>query len=207
MESGPTAAEAQLSAGEGDSDMLERPGEALCEECGSEQVGGIMGACKLTCSKVDAPHPTMRKYIAKSTLEDWQRWAYRRGSGDRVRTAPDMRGVMKGTQQALARANMQAFGCPVCEGLTDLRVARQAAKQQGRQRLLATDGCYGCGPNARPGKLAQVQKHKAQAVLSGAKILIVQPEWADKRQRCIMLSGQEAHQAVARTIAVLPAHL
>ena len=166
-----------------------------------------MGGCKLTCPMVDQPHPMMRKYVARSDLEDWQRWAYTRGSGDRVRTAPDMRGIAGLTQQALARANKQAFSCAVCAGLTDLRVACQAAKDQGRQRLLATDGCYRCGPSARPGKLAKVQRGKAQAVLRGAKLLIVPPEWADKRQRRVMLSRQEAHQAVARAIAILPAHL
>ena len=145
--------------------------------------------------------------MATSTLDDWQRWAYARGSGDRVRTAPDMRGIAGLTQKALARANMQAFSCPVCEGLTDLRAARQAARQQGRQRLLATDGCYRCGPGARPGKLAKVQRDKAKAVLDGRKMMIVQPEWADKRQKRIMLSRQGAHQAASRAIAVLPAHL
>ena len=91
-----------------------------------------MEACKLTCSRVDNPHPTMRKYVARSTLEDWQRWAYARGSGDRVRTAPDMRGIMEGTQESLARANMLAFSCPACAGLTALKAACQAAKGQGR---------------------------------------------------------------------------
>ena len=207
MEPSPAEARPRVSAGESDPDATERLGDARCEACGAGQAEGIMGACKLACSKVDVPHPTMRKYVAQSTLEDWQRWAYTRGSGDRVRTAPDMRGVAGLTQQALARANSQAFSCPACAGLTDLRVACQAAKDQGRLRLLATDGCYRCGPNARPGKLAEVQAGKARAVLTGRKILIVQPEWADKRDRCIMLSVREAHQAVARAIAILPAHL
>ena len=207
MGPGPATAVSQLSDGDGDPEALGRPGDVLCEECGAKQDGDIMGGCKITCSFADQPHPSLRKYVAQSTLEDWQRWAYTRGSGDRVRTAPDMRGVAGLTQQALARANSQAFSCPACAGLTDLRVACQAAKDQGRLRLLATDGCYRCGPSARPGKLAKVQRGKAQAVLRGAKLLIVPPEWADKRQRRVMLSRQEAHQAVARAIAILPAHL
>ena len=204
MDSSPATAIAEPSDGESDLEPLERPGDARCEGCGTGQAGGIMGGCKLTCPIVDQPHPMMRKYVARSDLEDWQRWAYTRGSGDRVRTAPDMRGIAGLTRQALARANKQAFSCPACGGLTDLRVACQAAKGQGRQRLLAIDGCYRCGPNARPGKLAEVQRGKAQAVLSGRKILIVQPLWADKRDRRVMLSAGEAHQAVARAINALP---
>ena len=52
-----------------------------------------------------------------------------------------------------------------------------------------------------------MQRDKAKAVLDGRKMMIVQPEWADKRQKRIMLSRQEAHQAASRAIAVLPAHL
>ena len=44
-------------------------------------------------------------------------------------------------------------------------------------------------------------------MLRGAKIVILQPEWANQREGLIMLSGQEAHQAVVRAIASLPAHL
>ena len=174
----------------------------VCEECG-------MGAdcptgCRLTCSMVDVPHPTMRKFVATSSIEDCQRWADARGSGLRERTAPDMRGQMAGTQAALARANMLAFSCPACEGLTDLSAARRAARRQGRQRLLGSDGCYRCGPSVRPGKLAKAQMGKVQAVGRGGKLLIVRPEWATQRQGLRMLSGQEAHQATTRAIAALP---
>ena len=160
--------------------------------------------CRLTCSRVDVPHPTLRKYVAMSSIEDWQRWADARGSGLRERTAPDMRGRMVGTQDALARANMLAFSCPACEGLVDLCAARRAAKRQGRQRLLGTDGCYRCGPNMRPGKLIKSQMGKGEAVRRGAKLLIVRPEWTTQRQGLRMLSGQEAHHAATRATDVLP---
>ena len=206
MNASMAAAETEHSESEGEQDALSADaGDAACEECGRE--AHCMWGCKLTCSLVDQPHPTRRKYVAKSALEDWQRWAYTRGSGDRVRTASDMRGIAGLTRQALARANMMAFSCPACAGLTDLGAARRAAGRQGRQRLLSTDGCYGCGPNMRPGKLSKAQRGKAQAVLRGAKIVILQPEWANQREGLIMLSGQEAHQAVVRAIASLPAHL
>ena len=206
MNASTAAAETEHRENESEVDTLSAAdGNAACEECG--RGADCKWGCKLTCSLVDQPHPTRRKYVAKSALEDWQRWAYTRGSGDRVRTASDMRGIAGLTRQALARANMMAFSCPACAGLTDLGAARRAAGRQGRQRLLSTDSCYGCGPNMRPGKLSKAQRGKAQAVLRGAKIVILQPEWANQREGLMMLSGQEAHQAVGRAIASLPAHL
>ena len=201
----PAAIGAQHDESEGELEASMVRADMACEECGGGADG--MGGCKLTCSLADVPHPTRRKLVARSGIEDWQRWADARGSGLRERTAPDMRGTMGGTQRALARANMLMFCCPACDGLTELRAARQAARRQGRLVLLATDGCYGCGPNARPGKLSKAQRGKAHAALHGAKILIVRPQWADERKGLVMLSGLEAHQAVDRAIAVLPESL